>query len=85
MSRESGTIINQLISKWPYGAVITTSALLSMGLSNGLINKCESSKWIKSIGRGAYALHHDRINWIGGIYALQVQLGLKWRLLQKQI
>jgi hypothetical protein len=34
------------------------------------------SHWVRSIGRGAYALARDEVDWYGGVYALQKQLGL---------
>jgi len=77
MSKETGSKLNQLINQWPRGTVTTTSALLSMGLSNELINKYKTSKWIKAIGRGACVLYNDHVEWIGGVYALRVQLKLK--------
>jgi len=76
MSKESGTKLNQLINQWPRGTVMVMSALSSMGLSNELINRYKKSKWIKPIGKGAYALYNDPVEWLGGLYAIQTQLGL---------
>jgi len=76
MSEETGTKLNHLINQWPHGTVMVTSILLSMGFSNELLNRYKKGKWIKSIGKGAYALNNDSVEWLGGLYALQNQLGL---------
>lgn len=76
MNTENRTKINQLIQQWPRGTATVTSALFSMGFSNELIRLYKNSRWIRSCGRGAYALYNDQVEWTGGLYALQTQLGL---------
>lgn len=76
MTTENRTKINRLISSWPRGTVFTTSYLRNQGFSDDLIGHYKKSGWIKPIGRGAYALNNDKIEWFGGVYALQKQLGL---------
>ena len=63
--------INQLISKWPNGAVITMAQLKRQGYSRQLVNKYKSSRWITPVGNGAYRKYNDKIDWFGGIYGLQ--------------
>ena len=76
MNTENRTKINQLIQQWPRGTASTTSALFSMGFSNELLHSYKNSHWIQPLERGAYALAGDRVEWSGGVYALQHQLGL---------
>jgi tRNA-binding EMAP/Myf-like protein len=40
------------------------------------LKKYQNGKWIRNIGRGAYALVGDNVEWTGAVYALQTQLGL---------
>lgn len=47
-----------------------------MGFSHELLYVYKNSHWIQPLERGAYALAGDRVEWGGGVYALQNQLGL---------
>jgi hypothetical protein len=76
VNTENRSKINQLIQQWPRGTASTTSALFSMGFSNELVHLYKNSHWIQPLERGAYALAGDRVEWSGGVYALQNQLGL---------
>ena len=64
------------MQNWPRGTASTTSALFSMGFSNELVHSYKNSHWIQPLAHGAYALAGDRVEWSGGVYALQSQLGL---------
>jgi hypothetical protein len=68
--------LKSLITEWPKGAVLTSSYLREKGISRQLIDRYKASKWIDSVGRGAYKLDNERIEWTGGLYALQKQLGI---------
>ncbi|NQT27639.1 type IV toxin-antitoxin system AbiEi family antitoxin [candidate division KSB1 bacterium] len=63
--------INQLISEWPNGAVMTMAQLKHKKYSRQLIDKYKSSRWISPIGHGAYRKYNDKVDWFGGIYGLQ--------------
>jgi len=63
--------LNQLISDWPNGAVITMTQLRQKGYSRQLIDKYKSSRWISPVGKGAYRKYQDKIDWFGGVYGLQ--------------
>jgi hypothetical protein len=69
--------ITQLIAEWHRGTVWTASHLKAKGYNYDLINRYKSSQWIEAVGRGAYKLQHDKIEWFGALYAMQTQLGLK--------
>lgn len=70
------TRINQLLQVWPHGAVLTARRLGELGCSPDLLRKYVRSRWIEPIGRGAYRLPQAPLDWLGGVYALQSQLGL---------
>lgn len=76
MSSHNGSKINKLISEWPKGTVSTVKYLQSRGFSRKLLNKYKNSKWLAPLGHGAYTLFNDRVEWMGALYPLQVQLDL---------
>jgi hypothetical protein len=69
--------INRLISEWPRGTVAVSSHLNKIGFRHELIRSYKNSEWIESVGRGAFMLRGDKIDWPGGLYALQTQLNLE--------
>ncbi len=54
----------------------TAKWLMQLGISRQLRNKYLQSGWIASLGHGAYYKKEDRVQWQGGLYALQTQAGL---------
>ncbi len=70
------TKINQLLQQWPHGAVLTAVRLREFGCGPDLIHRYRMSNWLEPVGRGAYKLANEPIDWLGGVYALQAQLGL---------
>lgn len=76
MSTERGHKINQLLSSQPSGIVLASSWLGEQGYSLDLQKQYKKSKWFDSIGTGALIRHGDQVDYLGGIYALQTQLGL---------
>lgn len=67
--------ITQLIKDWNKGTILTSSFLEKNGYNSNLINCYKSSGWVESVGRGAYKLAGDKVDWYGAIFALQTQLG----------
>jgi len=67
--------ITRLIKDWNKGAILTSSFLEKNGYNPNLINWYKSSGWVESVGRGAYKLAGDNVDWYGAIFALQTQLG----------
>lgn len=65
--------LNQLVSEWPRGCVLTASYLNSIGIKSPLIEKYKNGNWIRQISRGAYILQGDMADWTGGLCALQTQ------------
>lgn len=76
MSVQNGSKLNRLILSWPKGAVYTTEWMVEQGFSRSLINKYKKGHWLSSIVRGAYTLPGDKVNWTGGLFAVQRQLKL---------
>ena len=62
-----------MLTHWKHGAVYTQTYLTQIGYGHDLIKSYRRSGWIQSIGRGAYKLAGDTVNWLGGVYALQKQ------------
>lgn len=68
--------LNQLVTGWRRGTVAAASYLKTLGISPELLYKYKQSRWITPIGRGAYALYGDTVEWTGALYTLQTQLSL---------
>ena len=76
MSTQRVRKLNHLLSAWPRGAVYVASWLQSQGIPPALTKKYRESNWIQAVGRGAVARSGDPVNWTGGLWAIQEQLGL---------
>lgn len=76
MANTNGTKINQLLQAWPRGTVATQTWLASRGISTRLAAWYISSGWITRLGPRAFLRAGDKIDWRGGLYALQSQLGM---------
>ena len=79
MSTQSGPRdrkLNHLLQAWPSGAVFTQRELAELGIYRQLISKYTRHSWVKKLGTGAYARAGDTVDWRGGLYALQTQLGM---------
>lgn len=68
--------LNKLLSTQPAGIVLLSSWLAEQGYSLDLQKQYRKSRWFDSIGTGALVRHGDQVDYLGGIYALQSQLGL---------
>ena len=69
--------LNQLLQQWPKGAVATSSWLLKNGVYRQLARQYVSGGWIVPLGHGAFVRTGESVEWMGGLYALQTQLGLE--------
>lgn len=74
-SRPRGKL-NELLVKWPRGTVAVQTWLQSQGVSRKLADVYSRSNWVQRIGRGAYVRTGDKVEWTGGLYAIQAQLNL---------
>ncbi len=76
MGTENKTKINHLLSTTPHGVVMLSSWLVQQGYSLDLQKRYKKSGWFESIGVGAMIRSGDSVDYLGGIYALQNQMGL---------
>lgn len=76
MATEKRSKLNTLLSTQPSGIVLTSAWLTRQGYSHDLQKQYTKSQWFDSIGTGALIRHGDEVDYLGGIYALQSQLGL---------
>jgi hypothetical protein len=76
MPGSNGSKINQLLKIWPSGAVAVLPWLEKQGVYQQLVHEYEKTSWVRAMGRGAYAREGDKVEWTGGLYAVQEQMGL---------
>ena len=76
MPSAHGTKINHLLQQWPRGTVATNPWLKSHRVSSDLARWYVRAGWLTRVGPGAYAQAGDTIDWTGGLFALQAQLGM---------
>jgi hypothetical protein len=76
MNTERESKLNTLLSAQPSGIVLSSAWLVEQGYSLDLQKQYRKSQWFDSIGTGALIRHGDTVDYLGGIYALQSQLGL---------
>lgn len=72
--------LNSLLSQWPKGTVAVQQWLHSLGIPRQLVEGYRRSGWVQRIGSGAYIHSGDKIDWLGGVYALQQHLHLSVHL-----
>jgi hypothetical protein len=68
--------LNQLLKRWPKGAVATASWLHQNGVYRQLARQYVANGWMVPLGHGAFVRAGESADWLGGLYALQAQLGL---------
>lgn len=62
-----------LMNSWVKGTIRLSSDLDVKGYSKDLLQKYTRSRWLESLGYGAYKLAGDDVQWFGAISALQDQ------------
>jgi hypothetical protein len=76
VSTENGSKINKLLRLQPSGVVLQSSWLVQQGYSHDLQQRYKKSKWLHSIGTGAFIRMGDQVGYEGALYALQKQSSL---------
>jgi len=76
MTSSIGSKINQLLKAWPVGTVAVSLWLEKHGVYQQLVHEYEKTSWLRRVGQGAYAKAGDKVEWSGGLYAIQEQLKL---------
>lgn len=65
--------INKLMQEWLKGTVQLSPELKRKGYNKDLLRKYLQSRWLESLGFGAYKLAGDNVEWFGAVNALQEQ------------
>ncbi len=76
MTGKKASKINRVFRKWPRGTVATQPWLDLFEVSSKLANWHVGSGWLVRFGARAFIQPGDRVDWRGGLYALQTQLDL---------
>ncbi len=76
MTRKEPSKMNWVYQKWPKRTVATSAWLKELGVSSNLANWHVGSGWLNSFGARAFIQPGDKVNWQGGLYALQDQLNM---------
>jgi Transcriptional regulator, AbiEi antitoxin, Type IV TA system/Transcriptional regulator, AbiEi antitoxin N-terminal domain len=76
MTRHKGSKINHLLKNWPRGTVAVPPWLKERGVYRQLVGVYLQTGWLERIGNGAFKIAGDKVEWTGGLYAVQRQLGL---------
>jgi len=76
MTSGQSSKINQLLKKWPSGAVAVLPWLERQGVYQQLVHEYTKTSWLRRVGQGAYAREGDKVEWTGGLYAIQEQMKL---------
>ncbi len=76
MVHDNKNKIKRLVAQWPRGTAHTSSFLHAAGYGYDLLAKYKKNGWIISVGRGAWRLNGDKVDWPGAVYAVQKELEL---------
>ena len=76
MSIVRGSKLQYLMSSFPKGLALTVDLLKEHGFDAQLLARYKRSRWLEPFGNGAYRRHGDKVDWQGGLAALQQQLKL---------
>ncbi|HUX78426.1 MAG TPA: type IV toxin-antitoxin system AbiEi family antitoxin domain-containing protein [Alphaproteobacteria bacterium] len=76
MDTHSRSILKDLLTAWPQHTVATSAWLEKQGVSRFLKQRYLKSGWVRSLGYGAVVRAHEKVDWPGGLWALQTQTKL---------
>jgi len=76
MTGKKTSKMNRVFREWPRGTVATQTWLNQFEVSSKLANWHVGSGWLVRFGARAFIQPGDQVDWRGGLYALQTQLGL---------
>lgn len=74
MDGHNGSKINQLLKIWPRGTIAVNPWLQKHGIYRQLADQYQKTEWLQRIGSGAFVHLNDKVDWTGGLYAIQDQL-----------
>lgn len=76
MTKQNETKLKTLLNNLKPGTVTLAPWLEKLGISRNLQNHYLRSGWLEPIGRGAYIKSAEKVQWPGGVYAMQNQSNL---------
>lgn len=76
MSLSRSEKLKPLIDAWEPHSVATTVHLKSLGITPQDLQNYTSSRWLLSLGRGAFKRPKETVTWQGALYSIQAQLRL---------
>jgi hypothetical protein len=65
-----------MMTSFPRGIALTAEFLRNNGFDHRLLSYYKRSRWLESLGDGAYKKRGEKVDWRGGLAALQGQLKL---------
>src|SRR5271157_2358940 len=74
MNISKGTKLQNLMSSFPKGLALTVNVLREHGFDAQLLAIYKRSRWLEPLGGRAYQRRGDKVDWQGGLAALQQQL-----------
>jgi hypothetical protein len=77
MGITKGSKLQFLMTSFPRGIALSVDILKAQGFDSQLLARYKKSHWLESIGNGAYQRQGDKLDWLGGLAALQQQLKLE--------
>jgi hypothetical protein len=77
MSITRGSKLQNLMTSFPKGIVLTVNLLKEHGFDAQLLARYKKSHWLEPLGNGAYRRHGEKVDWQGGLAALQQQSKLE--------
>jgi len=66
--------IQNLLQAFPQNVVLTTQLLAAQGYSPQLMQKYLDSGWVERVGIGAYKRKHEKVSWVGALWALMQEM-----------
>lgn len=66
--------LRSLLDTWEPHSVATTAHLRTLGITPQDLQNYTSSRWLMSLGRGAFKRPMETVTWQGALYSLQTQL-----------
>lgn len=76
MSLSRSEKLKPLLDAWEPHSVATTVHLKSLGITPQDLQNYTSSRWLLSLGRGAFKRPMETVTWQGALYSIQAQLRL---------
>jgi hypothetical protein len=76
MAGQTRSILKNILDNWIPNTVGLIPWFQTFGAYRQLLKEYEKRNWVKNIGRGAYIRPKDVVDWTGGLYAIQYQMGI---------